>query len=217
MLNTKSLSWLTAAIFLSVFPLQIKILPAWSQKAPADLTVPLLKGAKCVTSTTYDGASSSNLFTDINTSISVNQRLYTPSMRLFTPPNNSITLTCKASDPKHLRYLKLAMGVSDDDAKQNSLMTVNIYQGGTKKHTYGNVRPGSKRIDTTLDLQNRDLNPAEDIAIELLCHKTTNYCNLYFLQAEIQADPETTITPKSSKSTPSVADQSKKSSHLTQL
>lgn len=137
-------------------------------------------------------------------------------MYLYGVPNYSTTLTCQASDPKHLRYLKLKMGISDDDARLNSIMTVNIYQGGTKKHTYGNIGSG-KVLNVSLDLLNSELTPAEDIAIEVICHKSSSYCNLYFLQAEIQADPGTTITPKSFKSTPPIAHKSKKSFHPIQL
>ncbi|TFI55923.1 hypothetical protein BLD44_000865 [Mastigocladus laminosus UU774] len=193
MSKTKFLRLLTIGTFFTALYLGINTSPASSQRSSTDNSASLYKGATCTTS-----KSSGRIKTD-STNVSVSRQLYTSSMSMYTARNKFIMLTCKA-DPNKFSTLKLQMGVSDDDSKQLSLMTVNIYQGGNLQHTYKDIGPG-KLINTVLDLQNRNITKPENIAIELLCEKANPYCTVYFFEAQLLPSSNSNyIAPKSSKS-----------------
>jgi hypothetical protein len=155
-----------------------------SQQAAPDLSAPLLTGAECVSSSSQS-TYYSRLNPDDARNVSVSRELHTSIFSMQARAGNQTTLTCRV-DPAEFSTLDLQFGVSDDDVETNSLMTINIYQGGNVLRTYSNVASG-RLITSPIDLSG-----SASVAIELRCERTNRpqeECLVYFFDAQLIPPP----------------------------
>ncbi|MGD1858654.1 MAG: hypothetical protein ACFB0E_01635 [Leptolyngbyaceae cyanobacterium] len=153
--------------------------PIKSREEGAELTFNLLEGADCVVSTSN---ATSRLVERLET-ISVDQQVFDSSFHFQASRGNSVTLNCRANEMHG--FLSLDLGVPDQIQRYDSVMAVNIYQGGNIIYNYRNLRAGSK-IVSVLDLESSEvsINP-NSVAIELICSDGYR-CELHAIDATLR-------------------------------
>lgn len=151
----------------------------------AELTFNLLEGADCVVS----GSATTSFMRDSTEVVSVNNQVYDSSFFVQASRGNRVTLSCRIDEIHGL--LDLELGVPDNIQRYDSVMAVNIYQGGNVIYNYRNLRAGSK-IVSVLNLEDPEIlsNP-NSIAVELIC--SSGYrCQLHAIEATLYPASNTT-------------------------
>ena len=157
-----------------------------AQRGYPELSAFLLDGANCRTSTSHGNSNYNNIKVEEGMEVIVGRILYPTPFLLFAWRENYISLACDINT-EQFDVLQLQLGVADDEVQRDSLMTVNIYQGGTIVQTYGGIEAGAV-IDTTVDLSNADVSRPGSVSIELECLSTRSSsisCRLFALEAQL--------------------------------
>ena len=157
-----------------------------AQRGYPELSAFLLDGANCRTSTSDGNTNYNNLKVEEGMEVVIGRILYPRPFLLFAERENHIALACDINT-EQFDVLQLQLGVADDEVQRDSLMTVNIYQGGTIVQTYGGIEDGAV-IDTTVDLSNADVSRPGSVSIELECLSTRSSsisCRLFALEAQL--------------------------------
>ena len=157
-----------------------------AQRGYPELSAFLLDGANCRTTTSDGNTNYNNLKVEEGMEVVIGRILYPTPFLLFAERENHIALACDINT-EQFDVLQLQLGVADNEVQRESLMTVNIYQGGTVIQTYGGIEAG-KVIDTTVDLSNTDVSRPGSVSIELECLSATNRsapCRLFALEAQL--------------------------------
>ena len=155
---------------------------AWSQQRPPTGEKSLLSGADCVVS----GSETWSRLYDEENNVSIGHQLFSSQFYMTAQDSEQVMLTCVASSER-FSVLSLQMGVSDNDVRTEAQMTVNIYQSGSVRHTYGAVVPGTL-LTTVLDLTDLEVTNPQNFAIEILCDNALYRnlpCALYFPEATL--------------------------------
>ena len=167
---------------------------ALAQKTEPDFSRELMKGANCVPSKDSQYA----YFRRQESSLSMS-RLYQKSDFYFRiSRGHSIVLACSIN-PQDFSILNFGMGVADG-ADSNTIVNVDIWQGGNKFRSYS-LTPGNS-FSISLDLGGGS--NASNIAIEATCEQGDHNrrCWLYELNSELLPTPDKTAgTAQSSTST----------------
>lgn len=178
---------IASLITLSLTGLLASNLPAIGQARPdprgrvdSSVDMPLLDGAQCTHTSSRSRYDRLRTNADI---VSVNRRPYESQFYMSIRATHRAAIAC-LTDSRTFPLLSLELGVPDDDAAQETLATVNVYQSGNVLYSYDNVVPGSL-INAPLSLGN-----GEDFAIEIVCHRAgssgkNSNCNLHFLEAKL--------------------------------
>lgn len=119
----------------------------------------------------------------------INRQLETSIFHIRAPRQQYTTLVCNINTDD-FDTLTLRMGVADESGARNEQMTVNVYQGDDNIiASRQNAEPGAV-MHLSIDLSNTPYGNPGNIAIELLCDRSSYSpgCILYFLEAELTGE-----------------------------
>ena len=170
----------------------LSVLPALSQSQRAeaeDGTAFLFDGADCSTSGSH--SQSETVLAKPNTRVAINRQIYDLLFRMQATNPNTVTLSCRAKRKKTpagkivfpYSIIDLEMGIPDTSLKDRVGVKVDIYQGGSLRYSYDNLRPGSM-LRVPLDLNDKVVqhNP-DNFSIEMSCN-SSSWCYLDFVTAK---------------------------------
>ena len=185
-----------AALILSSTLVGLAVLPALSQlqrEEAEDGTAFLFDGADCSTSGSH--SQSETVRAKPDTRVPINHQIYDLLFRMQATNPNTVTLSCRAKKKITpagkvifpYSMIDLEMGIPDTSLKDRVGVKVDIYQGGSLRYSYDNLRPGSM-LHVPLSLINPTDPKAEhntnSFSIEMSCN-SSSWCYLDFVTAKL--------------------------------